>query len=264
MNRTKTKTLIIFNLVAFIATLIVNTLSNSLPLNGRTPAQLSDLYPNLFVPAGLTFSIWGIIYTWLLIFIIWQITALFSDKRLAKVAPIIDKLSWLFVITCVLNIAWLFAWHWQFLLISVLVMLTLLLSLIRLNIQVGTGFSKINSTEKWLIHAPFGIYLGWISVATIANITAILIGNKWDGWGLSAGNWAIIMVSIGFLIATAIVILRNNVFYGLAVIWALYGIMLKRGTEISEASQQIEHTALYALIALAIVVIWRFRAWLKY
>ena len=197
-------------------------------------------------------------------FIIWQITGLFSDKRLAKVAPIIDKLSWLFVITCVLNIAWLFAWHWQFLLISVLVMLTLLLSLIRLNIQVGTGFSKINSTEKWLIHAPFGIYLGWISVATIANITAILIGNKWDGWGLSAGNWAIIMVSIGFLIATAIVILRNNVFYGLAVIWALYGIMLKRGTEISEASQQIEHTALYALIALAIVVIWRFRAWLKY
>ena len=96
MNRTKTKTktLIIFKLVAFIATLIVNTLSNSLPLNGRTPAQLSDLYPNLFVPAGLTFSIWGIIYTWLLIFIIWQITALFSDKRLAKVAPIIDKLSW--------------------------------------------------------------------------------------------------------------------------------------------------------------------------
>lgn len=264
MNRTKTKTLIIFNLVAFIATLIVNTLSNSLPLNGRTPAQLSDLYPNLFVPAGLTFSIWGIIYTWLLTFIIWQITGLFSDKRLAKVAPIIDKLSWLFVITCVLNIAWLFAWHWQFLLISVLVMLTLLLSLIRLNIQVGTGFSKINSTEKWLIHAPFGIYLGWISVATIANITAILIGNKWDGWGLSAGNWAIIMVSIGFLIATAIVILRNNVFYGLAVIWALYGIMLKRGTEISEASQQIEHASLYALIALAIVVIWRFRAWLKY
>ncbi len=264
MNKSNTIILVISNLVAFIGTLVVNTLSNSLPLNGKTPGQLSDLYPNLFVPAGLTFSIWGIIYTWLLVFIIWQTTALFNAKQLEKVAPIIDKLAWLFVVTCVLNIAWLFAWHWQFLLTSVLVMLTLLLSLIRLNMQVGAGFSKINATEKWLIHAPFGIYLGWISVATIANITATLIGNQWNGWGLSEGNWGIIMVSVGFLIAIAMVILKNNVFHGMAVVWALYGIMLKRGTEISEVSQQIEHTALYTLMGLTVVVIWRFRAWLKY
>lgn len=259
-----TKILIISNLAAFIATLVMNSLSNSLPLNGRTPAQLSELYPNLFVPAGLTFSIWGVIYTWLLVFIIWQVGALFSAKHLEKIAPIIDKLSWFFTITCVLNITWLFAWHWQLLWVSVVVMCSLLYALISLNIQMGTGFSKINATEKWLIHAPFGIYLGWISVATIANVTATLVGHQWNGWGISAENWGIIMVSAGFLIATAIVILRNNVFYGLAVIWALYGIMLKRGTEISEASQQIEHTALYALIALTAIVIWRFRAWLKY
>ncbi len=260
----KTKILIISNLVAFIATLVMNSLSNSLPLNGKTPAQLSDLYPNLFVPAGVTFSIWGIIYTWLLVFIIWQVSALFSNKRLEKIAPIIDKLSWLFVVTCVLNVAWLFAWHWQLLAISGIVMLWLLRSLIRLNNQMGTGFSKINAAEKWLIHAPFGIYLGWISVATIANITAILVGVQWNTWEISAGNWAIIMVSIGFLVACGMVFLKNNVFYGLAVIWALYGIMLKRGAEISEVSQQVEHTALYALIALAVLVFWKFRAWLKY
>lgn len=264
MNRANTKTLIISNLIAFIGTLVVNTLSNSLPLNGKTPGQLSDLYPNLFVPAGLTFSIWGTIYTWLLVFVIWQTTALFSAKHLEKIAPIINKLSWLFVVTCVVNVAWLFAWHWQYLLISVSVMLTLLLSLIRLNIQVGTGFSKINATEKWLIHAPFGIYLGWISVATIANITATLVGNQWNGWGISEGNWGIIMVSIGFLVAFGMVFFKNNVFYGLAVIWALYGITLKRGAEISEVSQQVEYTALYALIALTFVVVWRFRVWLKY
>lgn len=259
-----TKILIISNLVAFIATLVVNTLSNSLPLNGNTPAQLSDKYPNLFVPAGLTFSIWGIIYTWLLVFIIWQTTALFSTKRLEKVAPLIDKLSWFFVFTCVLNISWLFAWHWQLLVISVLIMITFLLTLIRLNNHLSIGISKINSTEKWLIHAPFGIYLGWISVATIANITATLVGNQWNGWGILEENWGIIMVSTGFLIASAMVILKNNVFYGMAVIWALYGIMLKRGTEISEVSQQIEHTALYTLIALTVVVIGRFKTWLRY
>lgn len=260
----KTKILIICNLIAFIATLVMNSLSNSLPLNGRTPAQLSDLYPNLFVPAGLTFSIWGIIYTWLLVFIIWQLTALFSNKRLEKVAPIIDKLSWLFVVTCILNIGWLFAWHWQFLLLSVLVMLTLLFLLIYLNNKVGTGFSKINVTEKWMIHAPFGIYLGWISIATIANITAALVGHQWNRWGLSEGNWAFIMIFAGFIIASVVVRLKNNIFYGLAVMWALYGIMLKRGAETNEVSQQIEHTALYALIALSILVAWRFRAWLKY
>lgn len=264
MKTNNTKILIFSNLVAFIATLVMNSLSNSLPLNGRTPAQLSELYPNLFVPAGVTFSIWGIIYSWLLVFIIWQVGALFSAKHLTKVAPIIDKLSWYFVITCILNVAWLFAWHWQLLWVSVVVMCTLLYSLISLNIEIGTGFSKINSTEKWLIHAPFGIYLGWISVATIANITATLVGNQWNGWGITEGNWAFIMVTIGFLVACGIVFLKNNVFYGLAVIWALYGIMLKRGAEISEASQKIEHTALYALIALAALVIWKFKTWLKY
>jgi hypothetical protein len=264
MNKTTSKILIICNLIAFITTLIVNTLSNSLPLNGKTPGQLSDLYPNLFVPAGLTFSIWGIIYTWLLIFIIWQVSALFNAKHMKNIAPIIDKLSWSFVITCILNIAWLFAWHWQFLFISVIIMLTLLLSLIRLNNQMDTGIYKINSSEKWLIHAPFGIYLGWISVATIANITAILVSIRWNRWGLSEGNWAFIMIFAGFLIASSVVRIKNNVFYGLAVIWALYGIMLKRGTEINEVSQQIERFTFYALIALAIVVIWRLKAWLKY
>jgi hypothetical protein len=260
----KTKVLIISNLIAFITTLVMNSLSNSLPLNGRTPAQLSDLYPNLFVPAGVTFSIWGIIYSWLLVFIIWQVGALFSTKHMTKVAPIIDKLSWFFVITCVLNVAWLFAWHWQYLWVSVVVMCSLLYSLISLNIEMGTGFSKINSTEKWLIHAPFGIYLGWISVATIANITAALVGNQWNGFGFSEGYWAITMVLIGFLVAFSMVSFKNNVFYGLAVVWALYGIMIKRDAEISEASRKIEHTALIALIALAVLVVWRFRAWLKY
>ena len=101
-------------------------------------------------------------------------------------------------------------------------------------------------------------------IANLANITAALVGNQWNGWGFSEGHWAFIMVFAGFLIASIVVRLKNNVFYGLAVIWALYGIMLKRGTEISEVSQQIEHIALYAMIALAAVVAWRFRAWLKY
>ncbi len=264
MEKPNIRILILVNTIAFVVMLAVNTLSNTLPLNGKTPAQISDLYPNLFVPAGGTFSIWGIIYTWLLVFVIWQIIALFSSKHLSNISPIIQKLGWAFVLTCIFNVAWLFAWHWAFLWLSVLLMLGLFSSLIALNLQMGQGFSKINTTEKWLIHAPFGIYMGWISVATIANITAVLVAQQWTGWGLTDANWAFFMILAGTLIASFVLRKQNNLFYGLAVLWALNGIRLKRATDISAISHQLELSTSYAMIALLVVIVVKTRAWYKY
>lgn len=204
-NMKNPKLLIIINLVAFIAVLVMNTLANSLPLNGHTPGQLSDMYPNLFVPAGVTFAIWGIIYSWLLVFVSMQVVALFSTSASEKVFPWVLRVGNYFAISSFLNIAWLFAWHWRLMGLSVFVMLCLLVTLLRMSIWIGVGKSKYNKQEKWLVHAPFSVYLGWISIATIANITAFLVSINWQGWGISAFNWTTTMIVIGTLIALFVI-----------------------------------------------------------
>lgn len=222
-----TKTLIFANITSLIAVLVVNFLANSLPLNGRTPGQLSDQYPNLFTPAGVTFSIWGVIYLWLIIWAAFQVTALFNQKMAAKVEPMLEKIGWLFAYSSFLNIAWLFAWHWGQMLVSVVIMANMLYILLQLNRAAGVGNSGVSSFEKWSEHLPFGIYQGWITVALIANITAFLVSIGWTGSGNEA-LWAIVMVVVGGLLAVFMLFRQRNLGHGLAVAWALYGIYLKR------------------------------------
>lgn len=256
--------LIIINLIAFIAVLVMNTLANSLPLNGHTPGQLSDMYPNLFVPAGITFSIWGVIYTWLLVFMGIQVVALFSKKLSEKVFPWVLRLGNYFVQSSLLNIAWLFAWHWQLMGLSVLIMFCLLATLLHTSIAVGIGNAKYNTQEKWLVHAPFGIYLGWISIATIANITAFLVSIKWQAWGISEFHWTTTMIIIGTVIALFVVVVRNNIFYGMAVIWALIGIGIKRESIADPISMAIIPYTEVCIIVLVIGIVFRLKKWLSY
>jgi hypothetical protein len=218
----------ISNLLGFVVMLTVNSLSNSLPINGKTPGQLSDQYQNFFVPAGGTFSIWGIIYSWLLVFMGTILVSFFNKSLARKIDPLIEKTGWFFIGTCILNISWLFAWHYEFVGLSVLVMLAFLATLILTNLTIGSGLQKANATEKWLFHAPMGIYQGWISIATIANVTALLIKTNWQGWGIAPENWAIIMILIGSAVAVAVIFKTNNIFHGFAVLWALVGIYSKR------------------------------------
>jgi hypothetical protein len=167
------------NLVLFAGVLVMNYLANALPLNNKTTGELSDSLSNLFVPAGITFSIWGIIYLLLLIYCIIQFTAAESIG--------ITSTTLLFGITCVLNVLWLFAWHYQKLPLSLIVMAALLVTLIVINlniINIGPG----------IIKASFGVYLGWICIATIANVTALLVFYKWNGFGIPDEVWTIIMI----------------------------------------------------------------------
>ena len=257
-------TIKITNIVAFIAMVYVNYLSNALPINGNTAGELSDKYVNYFVPAGLTFAIWGVIYGWLLVFIVFQIVSFFNKNIEEKVNPIIEKIGWLFVFSCVLNIGWLLAWHYQFVGLSVLIMLSFLSILLFLNYKIGVGKTKISSLEKWISHAPFSIYVGWISIATIANVTALLVNIEWSGFGIDASIWAKIMIIVGAIITCFVLYRRNAIFYGMVVIWAFFGIHLKR-TQIGDlASMEIDKIVFFCLGFIVIVLLLRAKKWFSY
>ena len=172
----------IANLVGFVVVVVVNALATTIPLGGMTTGQLSDLYPNLFVPSGLTFSIWGIIYLLLGIYVVYGVV--FSSKKSEPSNSFMDKVGILFLISCIANAGWIFSWQYRVLPLSLVCMLILLLSLIFMYPRLNVGKSNARSSEKYMVHLPMSIYLGWISIATIANVTALLVYYKWDRFGI--------------------------------------------------------------------------------
>jgi hypothetical protein len=203
----------ILNLIFFAGMVVMNYLANALPLNGKTTGELSDAFPNLFVPAGITFSIWGVIYLLILVFCVVQ----FSGANAAAVSGI----GWFFGISCLLNALWIVCWHYGKIPLSVVVMLGLLATLIYMNLQM-------KDLPTGIIKASFGIYLGWICIATIASITTLLVHYQWNGFGISPEIWTIAMIIAGAAIAALAITRFNNYFIGISVVWAFIGIILKR------------------------------------
>jgi hypothetical protein len=227
------------NLVLFAGMIVMNYLANALPLNNKTTGELSDSFPNLFVPAGITFSIWGIIYILLLIYAVVQFT---GPNQIA-----ISKISLAFGISCILNALWIVTWHYGKLPLSLLVMAGMLVSLIYINMS-------IEHLPFGIIKAAFGIYLGWICIATIANVTALLVSYNWIGLGLSEETWTIIMIAIGAIIIALTIYRISNPFIGLSVIWAFTGIIIKR----QEDYKSIVIAAAAAIVVVGAVTIWGF------
>ena len=223
----RTRALQFINILAFVGTVVVNALSTSLPINGMDPGEISDLYPNLFVPSGLTFSIWGIIYLLLLAFCIYQFT-----RRGGAVAK---RIGPLFLLSAAANIGWIFAWHYGFVGLSFFVMLMLLASVLAIYLRLGIGAQPavvdLSRGEKWLAFVPFSVYLGWITVATIANATALLVDLGWNGFGLSEQFWAVLVIAAALGISVAMLITRKDTAFSLVVVWALAGIVIKRAVE---------------------------------
>jgi hypothetical protein len=201
------------NLILFAVMIVMNYLANALPINNKTTGELSDSFPNLFVPAGITFAIWGIIYILLLIYCIVQ----FRAGNLA----VSMSIGWAFGISCILNALWIVFWHYGKLPLSLLTMAGILISLVYINIM-------IRDLQPGIIKAAFGIYLGWICIATIANVTTLLVHHGWSGFGLREETWTIIMISAGAIITIAALLNLNNPFIALSVIWAFTGIIIKR------------------------------------
>jgi benzodiazapine receptor len=242
------------NLVAFIATIVVNTLASTIGLFGAQTGVLSDGIPNLFVPAGLTFSVWGVIYLLLLAFSVAQARGLFSTDRQAPEA--LARVGWLFVVASAANIGWLLLWHGRLVGLSMIPMLVLLVTLAAVHVRLGTGRTRPTGTERWFFRVPFSVYLGWITVATVANATAALVTAGWNGFGLAPEVWAVAMVAVAALVTLVMLLVRRDAAYALVVAWALIGIALKRSADTSPASRAVFTAAVAcaAIVAAGIVV----------
>ena len=245
--------LAILNLLGYLGTIVVNGLANALPINNRTTGELSDIYPNLFVPAGLTFSIWGLIYILLAIFVIYQIVIAF--RKNTQDISFISKIGFLFFISCLANIGWIFAWHYQIVWLSLVIMLVILGSLLAIYLRLNIGKSQASKAEKYMVHLPFSIYLGWITIATIANVTALLVNVGWNNFGLGEQFWAVLVIAVGIVIALAILFTRRDIFYCLVVDWALLGILLKRLALPEIPAQSIIITTIVGMVLISAGII---------
>lgn len=222
------KTLQVLNWGFFAAMVVTNYLANAVPFNNKTTKQLSDQYPNLFVPAGITFSIWGIIYLLLLIFCVKQSKNLFSKVPSPSTNALVDRIGLRFIASCILNMLWIVYWHYEHLFFSVIIMLSLLITLIDIVRRINYLSKNHEINIPTVAKAAFGTYLGWICIATIANITAVLVFLGWEALGQSETFWTCLMILIGALIASWTLYKLNNAFIGAAVLWAFVGIIIQR------------------------------------
>ena len=213
--------------VTFIIMVTVNALSALLPLNGITPGEVSDSYPNLFAPAGITFSIWGLIYLMLAAYTLYQL-GLFRGKEKKINDELLRKTGIVFAVSSLVNAAWIFSWHYRIIPLSMVLMVFLLICLI--DIVTIINAQSLSLREKLLIRLPFSIYFGWITVATIANATALLVSIGWNGFGLSEATWTIFILAVGALIGAATLLRFKNIAYGLVLVWAYAGILIKHTT----------------------------------
>jgi hypothetical protein len=212
----------ITNLVTVIIALTVNILASALPLNGQNTGEISDRFQVYFVPAGYVFSIWGIIYIGWIAFTIYQ----FRPSQ--KESPRLRRLGYLFALSNIANATWLFTWHYNFFGVGVLVMLTLLSLLIASYLRLDVNSASVSRAERWSVDIPFSIYLGWITVATVANVTDWLYLVNWDGFGIPAATWAVIMLAVASLIGLAMAITRRDAAYLFVLVWSFIGIAVKQ------------------------------------
>ncbi|SDJ96805.1 hypothetical protein [Natronincola ferrireducens] len=248
-----TRKLALLNVLAFLGTIIMNLLANLLPINNITTGEVAALYPNLFTPAAITFSIWGLIYTLLGIFTVYQLIVAFKPQETAK--TFVDRIGlWNFVLG-IGNMLWILAWHYQYIGISVIIMLIMLTSLIIIYRRLGIGKTSKKKAEVLLVDINFSVYLGWISIATIANITTFLVAINWDGFGISPVVWTIIVMTVGVVLGLLFILLYRDIFYALVVDWALLGIYLKRTAEETVAVRPIISWSIIGMIIISLAIL---------
>lgn len=241
------------NIAAFVVTLIVNSIAGIGLLNGISTGAISDKYSTLITPAGYVFSIWSVIYILLFVFVVYQALPSQNGKTFHK------KIGVLFLLSSIFNIVWIFLWQYEYITLSVPLIFALLASLIAIYLRINVGRSNAPTREKLLVHLPFSVYLGWITIASIADVAAALVSMNWDGFGVSSETWAILMVIVALVIALSVTFTRRDVAYDLVIIWALIGIAVKQSSNQNVATTT-EIGAIVVAIALVLtILITRFR-----
>ena len=211
------------NIIFFGLTVVINSLAGGTTLiGGQVTAAVSDANPTLITPAGYVFSIWGVIYMLLGVFVVYQALPSQQGKEYQS------KIGWLFVLSSLINIGWLFLWQFEYLSLSVVLMFLLLATLISIYMRLRIGKSAVSLRERLAVQLPFSVYLGWITIASIANVAATLVSIGWDGFGISPETWAILVVAVALIITILMLFTRKDVAYSLVIIWALVGIGVKQ------------------------------------
>jgi len=234
----------IANILSVVLALTVNILASTLPLNGQNTGEISDRFKVFFVPAGYVFAIWGVIY------IGWIAFAVYQALPAQKESPRLRKLGYLFALSGLFNAAWLFCWHYNQFALSVLVMLGLLGLLIASYLRLDVARTKVGNAEKWCVDVPFSVYLGWITVATVANVTDLLYYVNWNGFGISPEIWAVIMLLVASLVGLMMALTRRDAAYLFVLVWSFAGIAVKQA-----ATPMVAYAAWAAtLVALGLAV----------
>ena len=231
--------------LTILATIVVNVLANALPINGQNTGAISDRFQVYFVPAGYVFAIWGVIYIGLIAFAIFQ--ALPSQRE----NPRLRAAGWWIALGGLANIAWIFLWHYEQFPLTLIAMLVLLGTLIIIYLGLDIGRSTVSKVETWAARVPFSIYLGWITVATVANVTSLLYFLNWDGFGIAPEVWMWIVLAVVLVIAALMNFSRRDIAYTAVILWALAGILVKHADVPAVA---IPTWITFGLVALTLVL----------
>lgn len=224
----KIKALAIFNALSLLVHILVAYLIQSKMINQQDVGEISAQYESLFTPTGMTFGIWAVIYTTLSLLCLYHIVIAYKHDKPHPANAELLRINGLFILVNLASAAWLMAWVNEYLLISVGLIFLQLLGLIIIHHRLNMYDPLKPSGLKIATQFPLSIYLGWISVAAIANTSSYLSAAQWDGFGLPALQWIIIMISVTVLLATFMILVRRNIHFGLVIAWALYGIIIKR------------------------------------
>lgn len=238
------KTLQIANGIAFVIVVIINYVSVTGALNDTTIGEISDSYNSLFTPAGYAFSIWGIIYLLLSGFVVYQGRSLFVN---VKNDDFILKTGWWFVLTCVFNSFWVFAWVYDYTGSSCVLIFLLLVSLFKIFFNNRMELDDEPFPTILFLWWPFVIYCGWVTVAGIVNVSSYLVKIGWDGFGMSDSFWAILMIGIAVVINLFAIWSRNMREFALVGAWALIGI--------GNANKVNNEMVMYAAFAGALILV---------
>lgn len=222
-RRRKANTTGILASIAYIIMLAVNVMANTLPINGLNTGEVSDSFPNLFAPAGITFSIWGLIYLLLAVYLLFQFINFRGLE--SRNNRLINRINFLFIISSFANTGWIFAWHYLKIGTSVMIMLIMFASLMAIVLTIN-GL-KLTRKENFWLKLPFSVYFGWINIALIANITGFLVYSGWGRLGLPENWWTVIILIVGLIIGGATIWRLKLRAFGLVFVWAYLGILIK-------------------------------------
>lgn len=233
--------------VTYLVMIAANGAANALPLNGRTTGDVSLAYSNLFTPAGVTFSIWGVIYLLLGAHVLYQL-GMFRDRPdTPGDTALLNRVGLLFSLSSLANTAWIFAWHYDLIPLSAVLLVTILTLLALIVMTVRRA--DLTGRQRWFIGVPFSVYFGWSTVAVVANITVLLVYWKWNGFGIGESTWAVIIVLVAMAIGTVTMLRNRDAAYGLVLLWAFAGILLRQTSDLGG-----RYPAIIAAVVVSLLV----------